>query len=59
MPQRSVEGSRMHVIVPRRLKKKLDKLAEETGLTVSEHFRRALDQYLDWDFKNLSNRREK
>jgi predicted transcriptional regulator len=49
----------MHVIVPRRLKKKLDKLAEETGLTVSEHFRRALDQYLAWDFENLSNRREK
>ena len=46
MPRRSIEGQRAHVIIPNRQDRELRKLADETGLTISEHIRRAIDQYL-------------
>lgn len=46
MPQRSVEGSRLHVIVPDRQRKALEELVDHTGFTMSDHIRRAIDQYL-------------
>lgn len=42
----SLEGVRMHFIVPKRKKEFLDKFSRKTGISVSEHLRRALDQYI-------------
>lgn len=41
-----LEGVRIHFIVPKRKKDFLDKYAAKTGISVSEHLRRALDQYI-------------
>ena len=42
----SLDGVRVHVIVPKRKKKFLDDYSRKTGISVSEHLRRALDQYI-------------
>lgn len=42
----NLEGVRVHFIVPRRTREFLQKYSKKTGLTVSEHMRRALDQYI-------------
>lgn len=47
MPQRSLGGSRMHVMVPNQTRVELAELSKRTGLTVSEHIRRAIDEYLE------------
>lgn len=42
----NLEGVRVHFIVPKRKHEFLQKFSKKTGLTVSEHLRRALDQYI-------------
>lgn len=46
MPRRSLDGLRTHVIVTKPQDRELRKLARETGMTASEHIRRAIDFYL-------------
>jgi len=45
MARQSIGGERRHVILPKPQGVKLEKLAQETGITVSEHIRRAIDSY--------------
>jgi len=46
MARKSLNGVRMHVIVPLPQRKALLALCKGTGITAAEHIRRALDQYL-------------
>lgn len=45
MARRAIGGPRRHVILSKPQDKRLDELAKKTGLTPSEHIRRALDSY--------------
>jgi hypothetical protein len=45
MSRQSLNGRRRHVIIPEPQDDKLTKLAKSTGLTPSEHIRRAIDSY--------------
>ena len=47
MKKRNINGVRIHLIVPVQQRTALEKYARKTGLTVSEHLRRALDAYLN------------
>jgi hypothetical protein len=42
----NLEGVRIHFIVPKRTQEFLQKYSRKTGITVSEHLRRAIDQYI-------------
>lgn len=44
MARKSI-GERRHVILPKPQNERLDALAKSTGLTPSEHIRRAIDAY--------------
>lgn len=46
MPRQSLEGRRTHLIMTRYQEKELKHLAGKTGISVSEHIRRAIDFYL-------------
>lgn len=46
MPRQSIEGVRLHVILPKPQHEALQRHSKRTGLTVSEHLRRAVDFYL-------------
>lgn len=46
MPRRSLDGLRTHVILTKPQDRELRRLARETGMTTSEHIRRAIDFYL-------------
>lgn len=46
MPRQSLEGRRTHLIMTRYQEKELKSLAGRTGISVSEHIRRAIDFYL-------------
>lgn len=46
MPRKSLNGARLHVIIPVQQLKQLRELSRTTGMTTSEHLRRAVDQYL-------------
>lgn len=56
MPKRINNGTRMHVIVPEQHRKALERYSKKTGLTVSEHLRRAIDLYLASAAERLSQR---
>lgn len=45
MARQSIGGPRRHVKLSRPQDDKLEKLAKDTGITVSEHIRRAIDSY--------------
>lgn len=45
MARQAIGGPRRHVILSKLQDKKLVELAKKTGLTPSEHIRRALDCY--------------
>lgn len=46
MPRQSIEGVRCHVILPKPQHAALQQYSKKTGMTVSEHLRRAVDLYL-------------
>jgi hypothetical protein len=46
MARQSVNGTRVHVILPKPQRDQLARLATRTGISVSEHLRRAVDHYL-------------
>ena len=46
MPRQSLDGLRTHVIITKYQDRELRKLAKESGMTVAEHLRRAIDFYL-------------
>lgn len=46
MSRKSLDGTRMHVIIPRPQRKSLLAMCKLTGITAAEHIRRALDLYL-------------
>lgn len=43
---RKPSGDRLHIIIPQKLRRLLEQRADESGLTKSEHIRRALYEYL-------------
>jgi predicted DNA-binding protein len=43
----SINGVRTHVILPKPQRQMLVALARKTGISVSEHLRRAIDHYLN------------
>lgn len=45
MARQAIGGPRRHVILSKPQDEKLVKLAKKTGLTPSEHIRRAIDTY--------------
>lgn len=45
MARQAIGGPRRHVKLSAPQEKKLVKLADDTGITVSEHIRRAIDVY--------------
>ena len=47
MPRPSLNGMRTHTILTRRQVEDLKRLSTYSGMTVSEHLRRAVDQYLE------------
>ena len=46
MARPKLNGVRTHIIIPTPLKKRLDDLAQLTGITISDHVRRAIELYL-------------
>ena len=46
MPRESIDGVRKHVIITRYQLRDLKQIADETGMPVAEHIRRALDFYI-------------
>lgn len=56
MPAKIQNGVRMHLIVPKQQHSALDKLARRTGITASEHLRRALDLYLAHAAERMSRK---
>ena len=46
MPRHSLDGLRTHVILTKYQDRELRKIAKDSGMTVSEHVRRAIDYYL-------------
>ena len=45
MARQQIGGPRRHVILSKPQDEKLTKLAKKTGITPSEHIRRAIDMY--------------
>lgn len=45
MPRGRIGGKRTHVVLSATQEARLRRLAEKTGLTQSEHIRRAVDSY--------------
>lgn len=45
MARQKIGGPRRHVKLSKPQDEKLEKLAKDTGITVSEHIRRAIDAY--------------
>lgn len=46
MPRPTINGERIHVILPKQQTSALRRYAAKTGLTVAEQIRRAVDFYL-------------
>lgn len=46
MPRPSLDGVRTHVILTKPQSRALHELSRESGMTVAEHIRRAIDDYL-------------
>jgi hypothetical protein len=46
MPRQSLDGIRTHVILTKVQDRSLRKISDATGMTLSEHLRRAVDYYL-------------
>lgn len=46
MPRQSLEGRRTHLILTKYQDRELKVLAKQTGMSASEHIRRAVDYYL-------------
>jgi len=46
MPRKNLDGVRTHVILTKHQSKELREFARQTGMTLAEHIRRAVDQYL-------------
>jgi predicted DNA-binding protein len=46
MPRQSLDGIRTHIILTKVQDKRLRKIADDTGMTLSEHVRRAVDHYI-------------
>lgn len=57
MPRNSIGGTRTHVILSDPQREQLERLAKKTGLTVSEHLRRAADFYLTKVAQQLSSKK--
>lgn len=57
MPRQSLDGLRTHVIITKYQDRELRKLARESGMTVAEHMRRAIDFYLASLADRLSTKR--
>lgn len=47
MPRRQLNGRRVHFVLPKPQDRALKALAAKSDLSVSEHLRRAIDQYLE------------
>lgn len=45
MARASIGGARRHVIISKQQEDRLERLAKTTGITPSEHIRRAIDVY--------------
>jgi predicted DNA-binding protein len=45
MPRTAIGGQRRHIILTKPQEDRLSKLARRTGMTPSEHIRRAIDSY--------------
>lgn len=58
MARQSIEGVRLHVIIPKPQHEALQKHSDRTGLTVSEHMRRAVDFYLASAVERTTTRRK-
>lgn len=56
MPKRINNGIRLHVIVPDQHRKALERYAKKTGISISEHLRRAIDLYLAGAVERLSQK---
>lgn len=56
MPRASLNGTRLHVIVTKQQEAALRRHAKNTGLTVAEHIRRAVDFYLASAVEKLSRK---
>lgn len=56
MPRRSLEGRRIHLILTAPQDKGLRAVALKTGISVSEHCRRAIDFYLSSVADRLSTK---
>jgi predicted DNA-binding protein len=46
MPRQSLDGIRIHVILTKNHDRELRRLSKETGMTLADHIRRAIDHYL-------------
>jgi hypothetical protein len=58
MPRQSLDGLRTHVIITKYQDRELRKLTKESGMTVAEHLRRAIDFYLASLADRLSTKRQ-
>ena len=47
MPRRKLDNTRVHLVLPTKRYKTLQKLSEKSGYSISELMRRALDEYLE------------
>jgi hypothetical protein len=56
MPQKTLGGVRIHVIITKPQLAALDKFCEKTGLTRADHMRRAVDFYLANAAERLARR---
>ncbi len=45
MARRAIGGKRCHLVLSTVQERRLEQLSRKTGLTVSEHIRRAIDAY--------------
>lgn len=54
MARQSLNGVRMHVIVPIPQRNALQALSRKTGMTTAEHIRRALDLYIEHTNERLA-----
>ena len=57
MPRESIEGVRKHVLITKYQNRDLRQIADETGIPVAEHIRRALDFYIAQVSKSLGSRK--
>lgn len=47
MPRQKLDNIRVHLVLPRKRYAKMQKLSEQSGYSISELMRRAVDAYLD------------